>query len=164
MKQLLRFCFACFVVVAMLVSCVSPTLAGDPAGDSKLRKFWSDVDRLYKEGPDSLYVNAFKSKYGLNDAKVAKLFRQQSKMPMVGSSNGGMHPMAAMAVCMAEIGSGIGAIIWEVRRVQELNCYGSVGARSAYEYCMSYSLHCPHYRWCRGCLDQGGCDKPCKKK
>ena len=165
-KGLLAICLA--AAVLMLNS--APALAGDPAGDARLKKFWTDVDRLYKEGPNSPYVETFKTKYKLNDAQAAKLFRKQSQLENVASSNGAYSAKAGV-LCSFEIGTGIGAIIWEARRVQEINCYQPwddpyhyLRRMSCYQYCMQYSTKCPHYRWCKGCLTVGKCDAPCKKK
>lgn len=55
----------------------------------------------------------------------------------------------AYQTCAVEIATGVGAIVWEIRR----NMDGDV-CHEVFNYCYWYSLYCPHYSWQKGCLKQ----------
>ncbi len=57
-----------------------------------------------------------------------------------------MTANAAGVVCAAEIATGVGAIVWEVRRKMD----GYIAGNFA-RYCVEYSMYCPHYAWQKGC-------------
>jgi len=66
-------------------------------------------------------------------------------------------PFKAATICRLEFAAlGIGAIIWEARRVLDMNCipYGkeTIGKENAFSYCFSYSLYGgSHTAWRKGC-------------
>ena len=58
-----------------------------------------------------------------------------------------MPANTAGVLCAAEIATGVGAIVWEVRRKMVGYISGNVA-----EYCQNYSMYCPHYAWQKGCF------------
>lgn len=145
----------------MLAMCCAPALAGDPAGDSKIKQFWADVAKLQKAGPKSPYAKAFKSKYGMDDAQLGKIF---TKKPVLTRPFGERMDLSmAIAVCQLEFWAlGIGAIVWETRRVMDRDCYG-YKIENATQYCRRYSTTHNHYVWCKGMLPRNQCNAPCDK-
>lgn len=59
----------------------------------------------------------------------------------------GMSADAAGAVCATEIGFGIGAIVWEIRRSRDDWHHGDM-----FNYCIDYSRVCDHWNWQEGCI------------
>lgn len=53
----------------------------------------------------------------------------------------------ASVLCGAEIATGAGAIVWEVRR----NMAGYTAGNFA-RYCVEYSMYCPNIAWQKGCF------------
>lgn len=64
---------------------------------------------------------------------------------------GDMSSGDAFLLCAFEVISGVGAGIWEYRRLHD-KC--DMTHSDVHKYCYRYSLHCDHYRWKSACLSE----------
>ncbi len=66
---------------------------------------------------------------------------------------GKMNDEQAFLACSFEVVSGVGAAIWEYRRLHD-KC--DMTHSDVHQYCYKYSRNCDHYKWGSDCLSKQG--------
>jgi len=123
------------VVISLVITMVSPVLAGDvdPAG-TRLKGV---VEDYLAKAPE-------------NDAKAQTLRSGKNQ-----AANMSME--LAKLCCGVEMISIVGAAIWLTRLEADECGTGMLHDMSISQYCIQYSTQCGHWVWDAACLKHGGC-------
>lgn len=160
MKLLLCNVFAAFVAVAMAAAPLNLAHAQDDSqGDAKLRMVLDEARAYCAKDVASVEVQTYLQENSLSEGQWLEF------CDAAGRNEFNPTPAFIAVACGIEFGTlGIGAAIWEARRVMDANCYAKSNAAkvNAWIYCMDYSFAHDHFAWRRGCFEER-CDAPCDK-
>lgn len=132
---------------------------GDAQGDAKLRLVMDEARAYCARGVASVEVQAYLQENNISEVHWLEF------CDAAGKNDFNPTPAFIAVACGMEFGTlGIGAAVWEARRVMDANCYAQSNAAkaSAWTYCMDYSFAHGHFNWRRGCFEER-CDEPCDK-